>query len=295
MNLHHLSIFLAVAEAGSLSKAAARLSISQPALSRQLKEFEARLSVVLFERQARGMRLTEGGEILRDYAARLFEIERAAAVAMRDVARIDRGRLLIGASNTIGTYLLPAWLAAFRTRHPQVAVTVFVGNTQQVAHGVADLRFSYGFIEGPLHGAALHVERLMHDEIVPVAARGHAVTRLRRLDPHALDTLPLLMREEGSGTRELVSDMLRSLGVVPANVMQLSNTEALKQATLRGGGIAWLPRCSMEKELAAGELVALKLPKLVIHRPLNLIRSAGSYVAPAGEAFLGIVRAAVAG
>jgi|ERR1700733_5680072 len=101
------------------------------------------------------------------------------------------------------------------------------------------------------------------------------------------------MREEGSGTLELVSATLKAFNVSPTNVMELSNTEALKRAALQGGGIAWLPRCSIERELATGDLVALRFPKLVIRRPLNLIRGVGSYRAPAGEAFLDIVRAMV--
>ena len=290
MNLHHLSIFYAIAESGSLSTASQRLHISQPALSRQLKSFEHRLGVVLFERLARGMRLTQAGEILRDYAARLFEIERAAALAMREIEGVDRGQLVIGASNTIGTYLLPVWLAAFRKQYPKIAVSVFIGNTEQVAQGVSDLRFAYGFIEGPLHVAQLRVERLMHDEILPVAASTYAAATLSQIDLRSFNTLPVLMREEGSGTRELVSATLKSLKIAPTNVMYLSNTEALKQAALQGGGVAWLPRSSIARELATGELVVLKVAKLCIRRPLNLIRGAGSYVAPAGDALLKIVR-----
>ena len=132
--------------------------------------------------------------------------------------------------------------AAFRNQYPKIAVSVFVGNNEQVAQGVSDLRFTYGFIEGPLHVAKLRVERLMHDEVLPVAASRHAVVKQKRLDLRSLDTLPLLMREEGSGILELVSATLKAFNVSPINVMQLSNTEALKRAALQGGGIAWLPR-----------------------------------------------------
>lgn len=293
MNLHHLSIFLAVAKAGSLSVAAKHLHISQPAISRQLKWFEARLGLVLFERVPRGTRLTQAGEILHDYASRLFEIERAATAAMREIAGLDRGTLSIGASNTIGTYLLPAWLANFRQKYPVIAVSVFIGNTAQVSEGVADLRFACGFIEGPLHIAGLRVERLLYDEILPVVAATHALGTLKRIDLDSLATLPLLMRESGSGTREVVSAMLEALKIVPTNVMCLGNTEALKQAALEGGGIAWLPRLSMERELAAGELVPLRIPKLKIRRALNMVRGSSPHMAPAAEAFLGLVRAAI--
>lgn len=289
MNLHHLAIFHAIARSGSLTVASERMHISQPAISRQLKWFENSLGVVLFERLPRGMRLTQAGEILRDYAARIFDMERSAAAAMRDISNVDRGELMIGASNTIGTYLLPAWLVAFRGRHPKIAVSVFVGNTQQVAEGVADWRFVFGFIEGPMRNDKLEVERLLQDEILPVAAAGAKFLAGKRLSAQSLATLPFLSREPGSGTRELVMDMLSALDIVPANVLSLGNTEALKRAAVQGGGIAWLPRVCMESELASGQLVPLKLPNLVIRRPLNLVTHSSVYVSPAARAFLDVV------
>jgi DNA-binding transcriptional LysR family regulator len=293
MNLHHLAIFHAIADSGSLTVAAKRMHISQPAISRQLKWFENRLGVVLFERLPRGMRLTHAGEILRNYAARIFDMERAAAAAMRDIAHVDRGELPIAASNTMGTYLLPTWLVEFRLRYPRIAVSVFVGNTEQVAAGVADWRFAFGFIEGPLHDDTLKVERLMQDEIVPVAAADAGFMTGRRLQAKALATLPVLAREPGSGTRELVMTLLASLAIVPTNVLCLGNTEALKRAAVRGGGIAWLPRVCMEEELSSGALVPLQWPNLSIRRPLNIVSHAGAYVSPAAKAFLDLVRAAV--
>ena len=293
MNLHHLAIFHAIARSGSLTVAAERMHISQPAISRQLKWFENSLGVVLFERLPRGMRLTQAGEILRDYAARIFDMERAAAAAMRDIVNIDGGELLIGASNTIGTYLLPAWLVEFNRRHPKIAVSVFVGNTQQVVEGVADWRFAFGFIEGPLRNDKLKVERLLQDEILPVAAADAKFLAGRRLSAQSLATLPFLSREPGSGTRELVMDMLSALEIVPVNVLSLGNTEALKRAAVQGGGIAWLPRVCMESELASGQLVPLRWPNLVIRRPLNMVIHGGVHVSPAARAFLGVVRAMV--
>lgn len=290
MNLHHLSLFFAIAEVGNISEASKRLFISQPALSRQLKEFEDRLGVVLFERLPRGMRLTHAGEVMRVYAARLFEVERAAEAAMREISTVSRGELSIGASNTIGTYVLPSLLATYRQRYPDIAVSLFVGNSEQVAEGVADLRFSIGFTEGPLRNDGLKVQHFMHDEIVPVVAAGHPLARGRRFGAAALDTAPLLMREAGSGTRELVAEMLASQGIKPTKVMYLGNTEALKQAVLSGGGIGWLPRLCMVRELADGRLLALRLPKLAIRRPLNILRMPGAYVSPAGSAFLELLQ-----
>jgi DNA-binding transcriptional LysR family regulator len=286
MNLHHLSIFFAVAGTGSLTASARRLHISQPALSRELKIFEERLGVSLFERHSRGMRLTQAGEVLNQYAQRLFELERAAEGAMRELAGGQRGRLAIGASNTIGTYVLPRILAAFRRARPRVHVTLFVGNTEQVSQGVDDLRFMLGFIEGPLHFAGLRAAIFQEDEIVPVASPDHPVFGKRRLTVGDLGGQPLLVRESGSGTREVIWARLRRWNLEQNPAMEFSNTEALKRAAVHGGGIAWLPRICMLSELREGLLRELPLRDLRIVRPLTVLSREGARAQPLAEAFL---------
>ncbi len=286
MNLHHLEIFHTVAETGSITACAERLHISQPAISRQLKEFEQRIGVVLFERLPRGMRLTHAGEVLRDYSVRLFAIARLAEISARELSEARQGHLTIGASNTVGTYILPKLLARFRRSHPAIKLAMFVGNTEQVAQGVADLRFMLGFTEGPLHVRDLRVQRFLVDEIVPVASADHPLSRSRHLSPPDLSDQPLLMREPGSGTRELVEERLRRHGIPLSNIVELGSTEAIKQAAVHGGGIAWLPQVCMPWELAAGELVRLPVKSLDIHRPLSVVRRSDGHTAPPAEAFL---------
>ena len=289
MNLHHLAIFHAIAETGSISACAERMHISQPAISRQLKEFERRMSVVLFERLPRGMRLTQPGEVLHSYSARLFEIARTAEAAVRELSDARQGHVSIGASNTVGTYILPSLLARFRRTHPSIGISMFVGNTKQVSQGVHDLRFMLGFIEGPLHVPGLRVDRFLEDEIVPVAAADHPLSGKKRLSPADLSGQSLLMREPGSGTRELVETRLQRHGVRPGYIVEFGSTEAIKQAAIHGGGVAWLPRVCMPRELAAGELVRLPVKPLTIRRPLSVIRRSDGYTAPATEAFLKVL------
>lgn len=289
MNLHHLAIFHAIAETGSISASAERMHISQPAISRQLKEFERRMGVVLFERLPRGMRLTQPGEALHNYSARLFEIARTAEAAVRELSDARQGHVSIGASNTVGTYILPSLLARFRRSHPSIGISMFVGNTEQVSQGVHDLRFMLGFIEGPLHVPDLRVDRFIEDEIVPVASSDHPLSGKKRLLPADLSGQPLLMREPGSGTRELVETRLQRHGVRPGYIVEFGSTEAIKQAAIHGGGVAWLPRVCMPRELAAGELVRLPVKPLIIRRPLSVIRRSDGYTAPATEAFLEVL------
>lgn len=290
MNLHHLSIFSAIAETGSLTASSSRLHISQPALSRELKTFEARLGVRLFERHPKGMRLTQAGEVLHRYAQRLFELEKAAEAAMGEIAGATRGRLSIGASNTIGTYVLPSVLAAFRRQCPKVGVSLFVGNTEQVSQGVVDMRFMLGFIEGPLHLKGLHTTVFERDEIAPVASPDHALFRKRRLTVADLSREPLLAREPGSGTRELIADALRRHGIAEGEAMEFDSTEALKRAAVHGGGIAWLPRISMVDELRDGALRELPLRQLRIVRPLMILNREHAPLEPPAKVFLHLLR-----
>jgi len=290
MNLHHLAIFHAIAETGSISAAAIRVRVSQPALSRELKNFEGRLGVVLFERLPRGMRLTEPGKVLHAYSARLFAVADSAQAAMRDFADARAGQLSMGASNTIGTYVLPRFVAQFRTLFPQVGISLFVGNTGQVAQGVADLRFTVGFVEGPVRVEGVIAEEFSRDELIPVVGAQHPLAGRRRANPADINGLPLLMREPGSGTRELIGELLQQLDVRTGNIVEFGNTEALKQAAIHGGGIAWLPSISVVRDLQDGSLVRLPVRALGLQRPLSILRREGAYQVPAVEAFLQRVR-----
>lgn len=290
MNLHHLAIFHAIAETGSISAAAIRARVSQPALSRELKDFEGRLGVVLFERLPRGMRLTEPGKVLHAYSARLFAVADSAQAAMRDFADARAGQLSMGASNTIGTYVLPRFVAQFRTLFPQVGISLFVGNTGQVAQGVADLRFTVGFVEGPVRVEGVVAEEFSRDELIPVVGAQHPLAGRRRANPSDINGLPLLMREPGSGTRELIGELLQQLDVQSGSIVEFGNTEALKQAAIHGGGIAWLPSISVVRDLQDGSLVRLPVRALGLQRPLSILRREGAYQVPAVEAFLERVR-----
>ena len=290
MNLHHLAIFATVAATGSLTASARKLHVSQPALSRELKAFEQRLGVMLFERHAKGMRLTQAGEVLNRYAVRLFELERTAEAAMQEIAGALRGRLTLGASNTIGTYVLPPLLATFRRQRPRVEISLFVGNTEQVSQGVDDMRFMLGFIEGPLHLQGLRSTVFQHDEIMPVAAPDHPLFARKALKPEDLSGEPLLMREHGSGTRELIAAALQRQNITPGETMEFGNTEALKRAAVHACGSAWLPRICMLNELADGSLRTLPVRELTITRPLMMVERESAQMEPAAAAFVHLLQ-----
>jgi LysR family transcriptional regulator, low CO2-responsive transcriptional regulator len=286
MNLRHLSVFYGVAKAGSVNAAALRLHTSQPAVSRELRTLEQRLGVVLFDRMPRGMRLTEAGAVLLEYAERIFGLEEAAERAIRELADLESGQLALGASNTIGTYLLPAFVAAFHIRYPKVSLDLEVSNTQEIVKGVLDSRFALGFVEGRIRDEAIEAQEFRRDRIVAVAAPQHLLAKARSVSVRSLAESPSLLREPGSGTREIVERAFARHRLTLRCGLQINSAEALKRAAMEGGGVGWISELCVVEELRSGRLVELKTPHLALERPLYTLKLRGRHLNRSALAFL---------
>ena len=271
LTLRQLQIFRVVAECGSTAAAAAVISLSQSATSAAINELERLLELQLFDRVGKRLQLNDNGRALLPQALALLDgadsIERWA---------LDRefqiGTLRIGASTTIGNYLLPGILGQFRHGLPEAKrrgwhVQVSVANTSAIAAQVAAFELDLGLIEGPCHQAELTVQPWLEDELVVVAARGDPILPRGNKKPISLATLSKatwLLREAGSGTREIVSQLLVPHLHHLRPGIEFSDSEAIKRATAGGLGISCLSRCVVEDLLASGELVAppTELPRL---------------------------------
>ena len=257
MNLHHLRVFHAVADAGGITAGALRLNMSQPAASREIRDFEARLAVTLLDRTSRGIALTEAGRLLFAYAQRIFALETAALSELRELTGLAGGRLTIGASNTIGNHLLPPLLGRFNARFPAVEVTMLMSNSEEVAARLHDERLTLGFVEGPF-------------------------------DDGLFEGLPI-GRDPGSGTRANVDRAYAERGLAFVPALTVGSAEALKNLLL-AGGIAWLPRLSVLPELRSGRLVEIPVADLRIERPLTMIWRRNRSHSPAAAAFIAQIR-----
>ena len=289
MNLHHLAIFHAVAETGSIRAAAARLHISQPAVSRQVREFEQTLGTELFDRLPRGMRLTRAGDRLAGYARAIFALERRASSAMAELLDLHAGDLAIGASTTIGNYLLPAVLAEYGRRHPGVRVTLEVGNTDEIQRQLLEDRLDVGLTEGLVGADELEATVFMTDQLVVVAAPGYAPARARPYRIRELGELPWVTRERGSGTRAVLEQALAAHSLSPREAMALASTEAIKRAVAAGAGIAVVSALTVGNELANGDLVELKVDDFPPRRPLHLLQRRHRRPSRAVAAFLDLL------
>ena len=285
MNLNHLAIFHAVAQTGSMTLGAERLDISQPAVSKQVQELERVLRVRLFDRIGRRVRLSQAGEILADYARRLFALAQEAEQAMVEVRGVERGRLAIGASTTIGTYLLPGVTAEFWRRYPNVELLVRIENTEQVHRRLVEHELDIGLTEGFVEEEELEAEVFHQDELVLIASASHRLVGKPRVSLSAVQAEPFILREPGSGTRAVEERALTRLKMPVRMVMALGNTEAIKRVVAEGVGLAILSRLAVRDECDARTVAVLPVAGLCMKRPLYLVRRKGRRDGPALQAF----------
>lgn len=290
MNINHLAIFHAVAEERSMSRGAERLFISQPAVSKQIKELETALGVTLFDRLPRGLRLTAAGEVLAGHARRLFAVEADAERAIAELKGLALGRLTVGASLTIGDYLLPQILGEYRRKHPGIALHLEIANTQVIQQKLRENALDVGLTEGFVEDADLDAEVFGEDELVAVVPPGHPLLQEGEVPAARFCAEPFLMREPGSGTREVVERALAQRGIAVHPAMSLGSTEAIKRGVASGLGVAILSRLALETEIETSRLCLLALSDLTITRPLHLVRLRGKSAGAAVQAFLNLLR-----
>ncbi len=290
LSFNQLRLFLAVAENGGVTRAAEAIAVSQPAVSKAVQDLERDVGVPLLERVGRGVRLTEAGEILADYARRIFVLAEEGRRAMEEVRGVERGSLAVGASTTIGIYLLPRALGAFHRRHPGIALSLDIGNTEQVLARLAAGELDLALVEGPVDDAAFEVVPYRPDDLVLIAAPDHPFARAGTVDPADLAAAPFLMREPGSGTRAVVEAALAARGIRPSVAMALGHTEAIKQAVAAGLGVSILSRLTVEREVAQGLLAVVPIRGAAISRTLLIARRRGSRPSAAAAAFLAGLR-----
>lgn len=282
-----LGIFFAVAEEGSLTRAAARLALSQPAVTRELRILERGLATVLFERLPRGVRLTEAGETLLAGARALVRLEQDTCEALGELAAFGRGSLVLAASNTIGNYVLPRVIVAFHRLYPRVTIDVRITNSREVLRLLGEDRIGLGFIESEASlSGDVEAQVFASDELVPVVAPSHPLAQASRISLDEALRGIMLLREEGSGIRAAVESRLQRLGRVPADTLTLGTTEAIKDVLRAGIGLALLPRPAVATELAAGLLVVLPLRRLLMRRRLAWVKRRYRRLGPAYTVFL---------
>ena len=282
LNLHHLRIFASVAEQGGFSRAATVLRLSQPAVSKSVRELEREIGSPLFERGGRAPRLTESGTLLFARARELFAVERSAEEELRALRGLESGVLRIGASTTVITYLLPPYLARFRAAHPHIVLQVASANTRNIARALIERRIDVALVEGPVADARIEVIPWRDDELVVISSPSHPLASRKKVVLSDLAAESFIVRERGSGTRTVAESALALHGVRLTVAMQLASTEAIKQAVAAGLGLAIVSRSAIDDQVALGRVAIVPLGGVSFQRALTELRLIGRHpTAPA--------------
>jgi DNA-binding transcriptional LysR family regulator len=290
LNLHHLRVFAAVADQGGFTRAAESLRLSQPAVSKSVQELERQVGTALVERAGRASRLTEAGIALAARARELFSVEAAAEEELRTLRGLEGGTLRVGASTTIATYMLSPLLARFGAEHPSVMLRVVSANTRDIVRRLLERRLDVALVEGPVSHPRIEGVEWRTDALVVVAAPGSPLARRRTVAPAVIAAERMIVRERGSGTREVAERALAAVGVSISGALQLGSTEAIKQAVAAGLGIAIVSRIAAGDQIALGRLVVVPVRGLSLERPLTELRLAGRRASAAAQAFTALLR-----
>ncbi len=289
-DLASLDLLVSVAALGSISAGAGAHGLTQPAASMRLRSLERVLGVQLLERARTGSRLTPAGEAVVEWAGAVLEEVRGLLAGVAAL-RSGTSSLEIAASLTVAEYLLPHWLEQLAARAP-ASVSLQMGNTARVAEMVEHGDTELGFIEGPRPPGRLRTRDLVRDQLAVVVGVRHPWARRRRpVTAAELASTPLLLRERGSGTRDVLATALAGEGRPPTAHMELGSTTAIKAAAVTGAAPAVLPLVAVIAELRAGQLVAVDHAGVDLVRTIRAIWRTDHTLSPAAQRLLAIAQA----
>ena len=277
MENFRLRVFRTVARTLNFRAAAEELFLTQPAVSQQIKALEEELSVPLFHRAAGGVTLTSAGETLKPFAEQLWRLAQEATAAVTGAGGLAAGELAIGASQTIGQYVLPRLIAAFLNEHPRIRLDIQGGNTQEVLERLRQGRIQLAMIEGPALSADVHLVPFLQDRMVLVVPAGHewADAEIALAD---LKGATVLIREHGSGSRRVVEQALEAAGLRARDLglgLTFDSTEGLLNAVEAGLGVTFVSRWAVRNQLRLGTLKLARVEGLAITRMFSLAYPAG--------------------
>lgn len=289
--LDQLRILKAIASEGSFKKASERLYVSQPALSLQMQNLERQLNTPLFYRGRRRLQLTETGQLLLRYCGRILTLCEETCRALDDLQSLHGGTLIMGVSQTTGTYLMPRLLGLFRKRYPDVSVELQVHSTRRIAWSVANGQVDIAIIGGeipPELKEILQVTAYAEDELALILPTSHPFSQLKSIQKEDLYRLQFITLDPQSTIRKVIDKVLNQNGIDSKRFkieMELNSIEAIKNAVQSGLGAAFVSVSAISKELELDLLHWAPIEKITIKRTLSIIINPNRYYSKAAEQF----------
>ncbi|KIC64168.1 LysR family transcriptional regulator [Chryseobacterium taiwanense] len=275
---YRLKVFHTVASRSSFTKASEELNISQPAVTKHIKEIENQLNTKLFDRKGTTIQLTQSGKVLFEYAERIRNIYRDLEFEINQINQQHKGKLIIGASTTVAQYILPEILAKFNSYYKDIKIELLTHNTEIISDLLKEGKIDLGIIEGESQSNYFEYQIFKADEIVLVAKANHSLAN-KTLNVKDLYDLELIFREQGSGSLEFIQNRLREKGIVLDQlniVMQLGSSESIKNYLLHSDSLAFLSISTVLNELKNNQLSIIDIKNFSIERNFH-------YILPKGE------------
>jgi len=273
-----LKVFYTVATKLSYTKAANELFISQPAVTKHINELEQQLQTRLFNRNGSSISITPSGEILLRYAQQIFKLYASLENELAEISDVTNGTLRIGASTTVAQYVLPRMLAKFRKTYPAIDIRLINGNSEFIEQQIIAEKIDIGLVEGISHYPQINYESFVKDEIVLVVRTNNKLLQKTEIKPDQLLSIPLVLREQGSGTLEVVNKALSTAGIVTKDLrveIHLDSTESIKEYLLYSDCAAFLSIHSITKELQQNQLSIVDIKGINIDREFQFIQLHG--------------------
>jgi LysR family transcriptional regulator, transcriptional activator of the cysJI operon len=271
MNYDALNTFVTVVEEKNFTKAANKLLISQPSVSVHIKNLENEFETKLFHRSPRMLKITPSGEILYGRAKQMLQVYEQAKKDIFEHHNLIKGTLKIGASFTIGEYVIPPILSKLRNSYSQWDFEVIIGNTSEVSQLVKSFQVDIGLIEGQTDEKDLLICPFMDDELFIISSSSHPLAKKKRISLFDLQDQTWITREKGSGTREYLEHVIRSYGLRIKNLISISSNQGVKEAVINGIGISILSRCAIQRDIEYGSLS-------IIHHENEIFKRKFSYL-----------------
>ena len=282
-----LRLLVEVERRGSISAAAEACRVGQPSASKHLQTLEGAIGEKLIERNGRASSLTEAGRLVSAHAVQVLDTLDAMQEELRALRGAEQGTLLLAASTTPGTYVLPSILQCFADRHPRVEVDVVIGSSAWVAERVSRRDVSLGLAGEVDLPAGVVAEPFLDDEVIGIAAPDQLKLRRGRAILGDVASQTLLVREVGSSTRAVAERHLARIGYKPAKQWELDSSEAIKRSVAAGIGVAFVSRLVVEDDLRRGEIVSFPLQGAErMARAVHLLRPEGRELTPSERAFV---------
>jgi len=274
-----LKVFKTVAQQMSFTKASKLLFISQPAVTKHINELEKQFGKALFNRHGNSISLTSEGEICLDYAKRIIALYESLQSEFTGF-EVFPSRINLAASTTIAQYILPSLLSKFKTVHPQTTISLINQNSELIEALILDKKSDLGLVEGNTNNPLLHYQPFVKDEIVLTCRKENTFLRTSEIGLDQLLSLPLILREQGSGTRIIIENALeqKNLAIKNLNIqIELGSTESIKNYLLNSDSFAFLSIHSIERELKNHTLSIVDISGLEIHRIFQFVSLHGNY------------------